>query len=96
MMSRKSLLLILCLVITGCTMDCVEPGLQSRDTSVSINVPVRETGEGVKIHWIDSGQVISQDEKIKFTLGGSANFCPLKKVKIQREYLCLLYFVLMI
>ncbi|MCA7010138.1 TrbL/VirB6 family protein [Wolbachia endosymbiont of Tribolium confusum] len=79
MMSRKSLLLILCLVITGCTMDCVEPGLQSRDTSVSINVPVRETGEGVKIHWIDSGQVISQDEKIKFTLGGSANFCPLKK-----------------
>lgn len=81
MMSRKSLLLILCLVITGCTMDCVEPGLQSRNTSVSIDVPVREAGEGVKIHWVDSGQVISKDEKIKFTLGGSVNLCPLKEGK---------------
>ncbi|MGL9757558.1 MAG: type IV secretion system protein [Wolbachia sp.] len=81
MMNRRSLLLILCLVITGCTMDCVEPGLQSRNTSISIDVPVREAGEGVKIHWVDSGQVISKDEKIKFTLGGSANFCPLKEGK---------------
>ncbi|WP_047759810.1 MAG: type IV secretion system protein [Wolbachia endosymbiont of Armadillidium vulgare] len=79
MMSRRSLLLILYLVITGCTMDCVEPGLQSRNTSVSVDVPVYKADEGVKIHWIDSGQVISQDEKIKFTLGGSANFCPLKE-----------------
>ncbi|WP_353288015.1 type IV secretion system protein [Wolbachia endosymbiont (group B) of Gerris lacustris] len=81
MMSRRSLLLILCLVITGCTMDCIEPRLQSRNTSVSIDVPVREAGEGVKIHWVDSGQVISKDEKIKFTLGGSVNFCPLKEKK---------------
>lgn len=81
MISTKSLLLMLCLVITGCTMDCVEPGLQSRNTSISIDVPVREAGEGVKIHWVDSGQVISKNEKIKFTLGGSANFCPLKEGK---------------
>ncbi|WP_353276736.1 type IV secretion system protein [Wolbachia endosymbiont (group B) of Villa cingulata] len=87
MMSRKSLLLILCLVITGCTMDCVEPGLQSRNTSVSIDVPVREGGEGVKIHWVDSGQVISKDEKIKFTLGGSVNFCPLKEGKNPKRVL---------
>ncbi|EEB55593.1 TrbL/VirB6 plasmid conjugal transfer family protein [Wolbachia endosymbiont of Culex quinquefasciatus JHB] len=86
-MSRKSLLLILCLVITGCTMDCVEPGLQSRNTSVSIDVPVREAGEGVKIHWVDSGQVISKDEKIKFTLGGSVNFCPLKEGKNPKRVL---------
>lgn len=87
MMSRKSLLLILCLVITGCTMDCVEPGLQSRNTSVSIDVPVCEAGEGVKIHWVDSGQVISKDEKIKFTLGGSVNFCPLKERKNPKRVL---------
>lgn len=87
MMSRKSLLLILCLVITGCTMDCVEPGLQSRNTSVSIDVPVCEVGEGVKIHWVDSGQVISKDEKIKFTLGGSVNFCPLKEGKSPKRVL---------
>ncbi|WP_341813536.1 type IV secretion system protein [Wolbachia endosymbiont (group B) of Germaria angustata] len=87
MMSRKSLLLILCLVITGCTMDCVEPGLQSRNTSISINVPVREAGEGVKIHWVDSGQVISKDEKIKFTLGGSVNLCPLKEGKNSKRVL---------
>ncbi len=87
MMSRKSLLLILCLVITGCTMDCVEPGLQSRNTSVSIDVPVCEAGEGVKIHWVDSGQVISKDEKIKFTLGGSVNFCPLKEGKNPKRVL---------
>ncbi|WP_143689762.1 TrbL/VirB6 family protein [Wolbachia endosymbiont of Nilaparvata lugens] len=87
MMSRKSLLLILCLVITGCTMDCVEPGLQSRNTSVSIDVPVREAGEGVKIHWVDSGQVISKDEKIKFTLGGSVNLCPLKEGKNPKRVL---------
>ncbi|QWE33767.1 Type IV secretion system protein VirB6, putative [Wolbachia endosymbiont of Drosophila simulans] len=86
-MSRKSLLLILCLVITGCTMDCVEPGLQSRNTSVSIDVPVREGGEGVKIHWVDSGQVISKDEKIKITLGGSVNFCPLKEGKNPKRVL---------
>lgn len=87
MMSRKSLLLILCLVITGCTMDCVEPGLQSRNISVSIDVPVREAGEGVKIHWVDSGQVISKDEKIKFTLGGSVNLCPLKEGKNPKRVL---------
>ncbi|AZU37283.1 conjugal transfer protein TrbL [Wolbachia endosymbiont of Bemisia tabaci] len=87
MMSRKSLLLILCLVITGCTMDCVEPGLQSRNTSVSIDVPVREAGEGIKIHWVDSGQVISKDEKIKFTLGGSVNLCPLKEGKNPKRVL---------
>ncbi|WP_068652423.1 TrbL/VirB6 family protein [Wolbachia endosymbiont of Trichogramma pretiosum] len=79
MMSRKSLLLILCLIISGCTMDCVEPGMHSRNTSISIDVPVREAGEGVKIHWVDSGQVISKDEKVKFTLGGLVNFCPIKQ-----------------
>ncbi|BET32906.1 hypothetical protein wCIFem_05210 [Wolbachia pipientis] len=68
-------------------MDCVEPGLQSRNTSVSIDVPVREAGEGVKIHWVDSGQVISKDEKIKFTLGGSVNFCPLKEGKNPKRVL---------
>ncbi|WP_343289238.1 type IV secretion system protein [Wolbachia endosymbiont of Encarsia formosa] len=87
MMIRKSLLLILCLVITGCTMDCVEPGLQSRNTSFSIDVPVCEAGEGVKIHWVDSGQVISKDEKIKFTLGGSVNLCPLKEGKNPKRVL---------
>jgi len=68
-------------------MDCVEPGLQSRNTSISIDVPVCEAGEGVKIHWVDSGQVISKDEKIKFTLGGSVNFCPLKEGKSPKRVL---------
>ncbi|MGL9779021.1 MAG: type IV secretion system protein [Wolbachia sp.] len=84
MISKRSLLLILCLAITGCNMDCVEPGLQSRNTSVNVDVPVHKAD---KIHWVDSGQVISQGEKIKFTLDGSVNFCPLKEDKNPREVL---------
>ncbi|MDG7052272.1 MAG: type IV secretion system protein [Wolbachia endosymbiont of Alcedoecus sp.] len=87
MINRRSLLLILYLAITGCNMDCVEPGLQSRNTSVNVHVPVRKAYEGVKIHWVDSGQVISKNEKIKFTLGGSVNFCPHKKDKNPRKVL---------
>ncbi|MDR2548489.1 MAG: conjugal transfer protein TrbL, partial [Rickettsiales bacterium] len=87
MINRRSLLLILYLAITGCNMDCVEPGLQSRNTSVNVNVPVRKADEGVKIHWVDSGQVISKGERIKFTLGGSVNFCPHKEDKNPRKVL---------
>ncbi|MDR2609567.1 MAG: type IV secretion system protein [Rickettsiales bacterium] len=87
MISKRSLLLVLYLAITGCNMDCVEPGLQSRNTSVNVNVPVRKADEGVKIHWVDSGQVISKNEKIKFTLGGSVNFCPPKEGKNPRKVL---------
>ncbi|MCM1000771.1 MAG: type IV secretion system protein [Wolbachia endosymbiont of Melophagus ovinus] len=87
MTNRRSLLLILYLAITGCNMDCVEPGLQSRNTSVNVNVPVRKADEGVKIHWVDSGQVISKNEKIKFTLGGSVNFCPHKEDRNPRKIL---------
>ncbi|WP_065106634.1 TrbL/VirB6 family protein [Wolbachia endosymbiont of Nomada ferruginata] len=87
MISKRSLLLILCLAITGCTMDCVEPGLQSRNTSVNVDVPVHKADKGVKIHWVDSGQVISQGEKIKFTLDGSVNFCPFKEDKNPRKVL---------
>ncbi len=84
MISKRSLLLILCLAITGCDMDCVEPGLQSKNTSVNVDVPVRKAD---KIHWVDSGQVISQGEKIKFTLDGSVNFCPFKEDKNPRKVL---------
>ncbi len=84
MISKRSLLLILCLAITGCNMDCVEPGLQSRNTSVNVDVPVHKAD---KIHWVDSGQVISQGEKIKFTLDGSVNFCPFKEDKNPRKVL---------
>ncbi|OAM00203.1 type IV secretion system protein [Wolbachia endosymbiont of Dactylopius coccus] len=84
MISKRSLLFILCFAITGCNMDCVEPGLQSRNTSVNVDVPVHKAD---KIHWVDSGQVISQGEKIKFTLDGSVNFCPLKEDKNPREVL---------
>ncbi|QOD38510.1 TrbL/VirB6 family protein [Candidatus Wolbachia massiliensis] len=87
MISKRSLSLILCLTITGCTMDCVEPGLQSRNTSVSVDVPVHKANEGVKIHWVDSGQVISENDTIKFTLGGSINFCPSKEGKNPRKVL---------
>ncbi|WP_253302090.1 TrbL/VirB6 family protein [Wolbachia endosymbiont of Psylliodes chrysocephala] len=87
MISKRSLLLILCLAITGCNMDCVEPGLQSRNTSVNVDVPVHKADEGVKIHWVDSGQVISKGEEIKFTLDGSVNFCPFKEDKNPREVL---------
>ncbi|MGL9717179.1 MAG: type IV secretion system protein [Wolbachia sp.] len=76
MIGKRSLLLILYLAITGCNMDCVEPGLQSRNTSVNVDIPVREADKGAIIHWVDSGQVISNGETIKFTLGGSINFCP--------------------
>jgi type IV secretion system protein VirB6 len=68
-------------------MDCVEPGLQSRNTSVNVDVPVRKADEGSTIHWVDSGQVISKDEKIKFSLNGSVNFCPLKEGKNPRKVL---------
>ncbi|WP_423349190.1 type IV secretion system protein [Wolbachia sp. wLmal] len=84
MISKRLLLLILCLAITGCNMDCVEPGLQSKNTSVNVDVPVRKAD---KIHWVDSGQVISQGEKIKFTLDGSVNFCPFKEDKNPRKVL---------
>lgn len=87
MISKRSLLLILYLAITGCTMDCVEPGLQSRNTSVNVEVPVREAEEGTKIHFVDSGQIISKDEEIKFNLSGSVNFCPSKKGKNPIEIL---------
>lgn len=84
MISKRSLLFILCFAITGCNMDCVEPGLQSRNTSVNVDVPVHKAD---KIHWVDSGQVISKGEEIKFTLDGSVNFCPLKEDKNPREVL---------
>ncbi|WP_353273022.1 type IV secretion system protein [Wolbachia endosymbiont (group A) of Portevinia maculata] len=87
MISKRSLLLILCLAITGCTMECVEPGLQSRNTSVNVDVPVHKADEGVKIHWVDSGQIISKGEEIKFTLDGSVNFCPFKEDKNPRKVL---------
>lgn len=87
MISKRSLLLILCLAITGCNMDCVEPGLQSRNISVNVDVPVHKAGEEVKIHWVDSGQVISKGEEIKFTLDGSVNFCPFKEDKNPRKVL---------
>ncbi|WP_353272163.1 type IV secretion system protein [Wolbachia endosymbiont (group A) of Nomada fucata] len=87
MISKRSLLLILCLAITGCNMGCVEPGLQSRNTSVNVDVPVHKAGEEVKIHWVDSGQVISKGEEIKFTLDGSVNFCPFKEDKNPRKVL---------
>ncbi|WP_353269971.1 type IV secretion system protein [Wolbachia endosymbiont (group A) of Myopa testacea] len=87
MISKRSLLLILCLAITGCTMDCVEPGLQSRNTIVNVDVPVHKADEGVKIHWVDSGQIISKGEEIKFTLDGSVNFCPFKEDKNPRKVL---------
>ncbi|WP_353283260.1 type IV secretion system protein [Wolbachia endosymbiont (group A) of Pogonocherus hispidulus] len=87
MISKRSLLLILCLAITGCNMDCVEPGLQSRNTSVNVDVPVHKADEGVKIHWVDSGQIISKGEEIKFTLDGSVNFCPFKEDKNPRKVL---------
>jgi type IV secretion system protein VirB6 len=57
-------------------MDCVEPGLQSRNTTVNLEIPVKEADDGAKIHWVDSGQVIVKDEKIKFNIGGSVNLCP--------------------
>ncbi|MCM1002008.1 conjugal transfer protein TrbL, partial [Wolbachia pipientis] len=87
MINRRLLLFVLYLAITGCNIDCVEPGLQSRNTSVNVNVPVRKADEGVKIHWVDSGQVISKNDKIKFTLDGSVNFCPHKKDKNPRKVL---------
>ncbi|MCA4774848.1 type IV secretion system protein [Wolbachia endosymbiont of Mansonella ozzardi] len=87
MINKKLLLLVLYLAIAGCNMDCVEPGLQSRNTSVNVNVPVRKADEGVKIHWVDSGQVISKDEKIKFILSGSVNFCFPKEGKNPRKVL---------
>ncbi|BEP31330.1 MAG: hypothetical protein WBIAU1_08080 [Wolbachia endosymbiont of Drosophila biauraria] len=68
-------------------MDCVEPGLQSRNISVNVDVPVHKAGEEVKIHWVDSGQVISKGEEIKFTLDGSVNFCPFKEDKNPRKVL---------
>ncbi|MDE5060706.1 MULTISPECIES: TrbL/VirB6 family protein [Wolbachia] len=87
MISKRSLLLILCFAITGCNMDCVEPGLQSRNISVNVDVPVHKADEKVKIHWVDSGQIISKDEEIKFTLDGSVNFCPFKEDKNPRKVL---------
>ncbi|WP_341820939.1 type IV secretion system protein [Wolbachia endosymbiont (group A) of Myopa testacea] len=87
MISKRSLLLILCFAITGCTMDCVEPGLQSRNTRVNVDVPVHKADERVKIHWVDSGQVISEGKEIKFTLDGSVNFCPFKEDKNPRKVL---------
>ncbi|WP_370107042.1 hypothetical protein [Wolbachia endosymbiont of Chironomus riparius] len=51
MESRRVLLLILCFIITNCTMDCVEPGLQSRSSSVTVDIPVRKDDENLKIHW---------------------------------------------
>ncbi|MDG7055975.1 MAG: type IV secretion system protein [Wolbachia endosymbiont of Meromenopon meropis] len=87
MINRRLLIFILYFGITSCNIDCIEPGLQSRNTSININVPVRKADEKIKIHWVDSNQVISKNEKIKFTIGGSVNFCPHKEGKNPRKVL---------
>ncbi|MDD9331509.1 MAG: type IV secretion system protein [Wolbachia sp.] len=90
MIGKRSLLLILYFVITSCTIDCVEPGLQSRNTSVNVSIPVREVDDKdddkkTKIFWVDSNQVIKEKKKIKFSIGGSITFCPSKKNDNSRE-----------
>lgn len=78
-MAKKRLLLVLCFVLTSCTMDCVEPGLQSRNTSVNIDIPVHKDDDNVQIHWVNSDQIIGSGEKIEFTVNGSINVCHEKK-----------------
>lgn len=78
-MANKVLLLLLCFVLTSCTMDCVEPGLQSRNISVNIDIPVHKDDDNVQIHWVNSDQIIGSGEKIEFTVDGSINVCHEKK-----------------
>ncbi|WP_341807812.1 type IV secretion system protein [Wolbachia endosymbiont (group E) of Neria commutata] len=87
MKNKSSLLLVLCFVITSCTMDCVEPGLQSRNTTVNVDVPVKKADDGATIHWVNSNQVINKDEKVKFTIGGSINLCHSQEGKNPRKVL---------
>lgn len=68
-------------------MDCVEPGLQSRNTTVNVDVPVKKADDGATIHWVNSNQVINKDEKVKFTIGGSINLCHSQEGKNPRKVL---------
>ncbi|WCR53903.1 MAG: hypothetical protein PG981_000925 [Wolbachia endosymbiont of Ctenocephalides orientis wCori] len=78
MINKKSLLFIFCFALTGCTMDCVEPGLENRNASINVEIPLHKENAGTKIHWVNSGQVINKDDKIKFNVHGSISFCPSK------------------
>ncbi|WFW29842.1 MAG: type IV secretion system protein [Wolbachia endosymbiont of Menacanthus eurysternus] len=84
MINKKSLLLVMYLIITNCNMDCIEAGIQKGNISVNINIPVHKSDEKIKIHWVDSGQTINKNEKIKFNLNGSINFCPNKNKNIKK------------
>lgn len=83
----RLLLIILCFFITSCNMDCVEPGLQSRDISFHVEVPLHKDDANSIIHWVDSEQVISNKESIKFNVNGEIDFCPKKKGKNPVEVL---------
>lgn len=90
MINKKSLLFIFCFALTGCTMDCVEPGLESRNASINVEIPLHKENAETKIHWVNSGQVIKKDDKIKFNVHGSISFCPsknnTKKVLVQAGF----------
>lgn len=83
----RLLIIILCFFITSCNMDCVEPGLQSRDISFHVEVPLRKDDANSVMHWVDSEQVISKGESIKFNVNGEIDFCPKKKGKNPVEIL---------
>ena len=83
----RLLLIILCFFITSCNMDCVEPGLQSRDISVRVEVPLRKDDPQSIMHWVDSEQVISKGESIKFNVDGEIDFCPKEEGKNPVEVL---------
>ncbi|WP_333023220.1 TrbL/VirB6 family protein [Wolbachia endosymbiont of Pentidionis agamae] len=73
--NKGILLLILCFIVTSCDIDCVEPGLKAKNTSVSIDIPIG-IEQVSEIYWTNSKQVINSGEKVRFKVDGSINFCP--------------------
>lgn len=70
----KRLLLLLCYIITGCDVNCIEPGSGVSSSSIEIKVPPKV--KPTSYYWIDSDESISQDQTLKMTISGAINLCP--------------------
>ncbi len=63
--------------MTGCGINCIEPGSGVSSSSIKIEVPPKvKKGSSASYYWINSGESISVDQTLKMTVSGAINLCP--------------------
>lgn len=73
----RRLLLLLCCIVTGCGVNCIEPGSGVSSSSIEIEVPPKvKKGSSASYYWVDSGESISESQTLKMTINGAINLCP--------------------